>query len=1078
MTLPRRTFLKWTGVGTMTVLGSGYFLQRASADTPTDAEAPWTFDSTLGMFAQPVTTTGTAVGWEFNTDGDAEGWTPANGLADFTVSGGTLKTTVTGFDPYMIAAPIDLVGRRDRVLRLRASLSAGDSFKVYFATKESPQLAEDKTATIAADADGAFHEYEIDLGAANSQWANGTVQTFRLDREPPDADGAAIEFDYIRVDMLGSRLAVAPLSVSKGSVLPGDDVVISTALANAGGQASPDVTVRLTLPDGIELASGDAVQTIPSISPDGRHELSWTARVTAPSPAVVTVDFDAAGSSQQLGAVVAVVPKLTPGDAWWPAGVHAFLDHGNAYLQNGDIRLICARTVEGFSQLLLSARSDDAWQPVASGQPLSWLLVPQPGGVETLPLVPDTVRVGASSLALSGSVSDANGTRWTANLTFTLADGARNVRADYAVAPDRRSEFVAFRGPSLTAGERSFGGDKKAALFPGLEWLVAGESSSSTLDIDPPNNLRTTPHPLKVTTPLMAVATDGAVVGVQWNFTGNGPRPSARFSSPNWLDGQDNHLLALFLPAVPDYVAENAPLATTPYVAQAGEQVAIAADFVADATNDVLRAVDDWQETYGVPAPGEMPFSWDDELSLLRYAYTYAYWSPDVKGWPHVYGNPTAWPPSQFPLLATNLQIAGLLAAPGSERDAALSRVEEFVASAFANKGAAGFADLGGAHIIVFHAPYYLGHLEGSLPVWQQGIDDTLDDQLPNGAWPFIPSPDDASHQRLGPRGAPIMGLTATNGQRALRYARMTGYRRALDAGMRAIGFLDGFDVPRAAQSWEVPIHTPDVLAAGYGIGAYAEAYRLTGDRRYLQRALYWARAGLPFLYAWADPDRPLMPYASIPVFGATLFTGSWFGVPVQWNGLVYAYYLLDLIDAATNPDGTNPFTLDAPAWRKWRQIAEGVVISALHQQRTAEPAKGGYPDNWPLIPNKPVQNVDINPDAIAKPTIMLRGHQVDVRTTLLRRAATVVRLNTAADVLAARWTSAEITADLGFYPGATSQLSVVGAPAPRSVLVDDRELPAVQAVDDVPEGWKVLGNGSILVKLRHDARSTLSLRF
>jgi len=57
-----------------------------------------------------------------------------------------------------------------------------------------------------------------------------------------------------------------------------------------------------------------------------------------------------------------------------------------------------------------------------------------------------------------------------------------------------------------------------------------------------------------------------------------------------------------------------------------------------------------------------------------------------------------------------------------------------------------------------------------------------------------------------------------------------------------------------------------------------------TGDRRWLDRAIYWARTGLPFLFAYNRADTPGMRYASIPVFGTTFYTHSWLGVPVQWN--------------------------------------------------------------------------------------------------------------------------------------------------------------------------------------------------
>ncbi len=43
-----------------------------------------------------------------------------------------------------------------------------------------------------------------------------------------------------------------------------------------------------------------------------------------------------------------------------------------------------------------------------------------------------------------------------------------------------------------------------------------------------------------------------------------------------------------------------------------------------------------------------------------------------------------------------------------------------------------------------------------------------------------------------------------------LDYARLTGDPRALAAGLRTLDYMKRFCVPRGAQVWEVPLHTPD----------------------------------------------------------------------------------------------------------------------------------------------------------------------------------------------------------------------------------------------------------------------------
>lgn len=1080
--LGRRHFLQMSGLGAVAVLANGFFNVTPAGATESAAAGPWEFDSARGLFIPPIVTTGTAVAWEFNTDGNAEGWTVANGLAPFVVRGGTLSTSVTGFDPYMTAPPLNLTGIRDRILRFRMRATSGESIAVYFATDKSPTLGVDKLIEIPIKADGAFHEYTVDLAAKSALWQQGTVQVFRLDREPPAADGAQIEFDYIRIERLGARIAVAPLIVRPGSVRPGEELTLAIQLTNVGGEPSVPFPAQLTLPNGVTLVSGGATQTAPVIAPDGKAQLLWTARPTVDRPGVATFDMEVPGSRQQFGAILPVVPVAPPSAHWWPSGVHVFQDDaGHVHLQNKNVRAIVVRGSGGYTQLLLDVRSGQEWKRMATAQPLSYLIGPAADGVKLMPIVPDTAQLAADHVVLTGQVTDADGVRWTAQLKLAarpLPDNggtaARAIQATYSITPDRQAKLLAFGGPSLTAGEGSFGKPKHMGLFPGLEWLVAGERSSSLLDVWPPDNLRTTPHPLRVTVPVMAISGGGSTVSVAWDtnqqWDGQNRYPSSRFASPNWLAGQANHLLGLFVPSVPNPVAENAPWATTPYLAAAGRPLSVSADFVVNPTDDVLTAVEDWYALHGIPEPGAMPFSWADELALVRHAYLDSFWDPTVKGWA-AWSGQTA---QQYVPYGVNLQIAGLLTTDPAQRTAAFGRVHEFVVSVLTNNGPGALGNTDGTYSGWFHAPFYLGHLEGAIAEFEKNRDARIGSQLPSGGWAF--NPKEKEDEILGVPGTEIMGVSTVHAQGLLRYARLTGDAVAHQAGMRALNFIEQFNVPRAVGVWEMPIHTPTLLGSAYGIGAYTEAYRLTGDVRHLNRALYWARTGLPFLYAWSAPDRPYMPYASISDYGATMFTISWFGRPVQWVGLVYAYFLLNLLDAVADPTCVKPFNLPADIGGfPWRRVAEAIVISALNQQRTTEPFKGGYPDSWLLIPNTPVKDFDLNPDDILKPTVMLLGHPVDVQTTLLHPNT---RISTAADVLSAERTSSRLTARLAFFPGQRSQLLITGIPTPRSVQVDGRNLPPVTDLDAAPEGWKHLANGMTLVKLLHAQQSTLTVDY
>ena len=118
------------------------------------------------------------------------------------------------------------------------------------------------------------------------------------------------------------------------------------------------------------------------------------------------------------------------------------------------------------------------------------------------------------------------------------------------------------------------------------------------------------------------------------------------------------------------------------------------------------------------------------------------------------------------------------------------------------------------------------------------------------------------------------------------------------------------------------------------------EGYVATSDERFLREAVRWAKAGLPFVYFWGLEGVPVMKGSTIPIFGASFYTLPWFGRPVQWNGLVYAFHLLRL----ARYDRSFP----------WDKVALNILSSALRQQVKEGTYRGLYPDSWDLGSNSP----------------------------------------------------------------------------------------------------------------------------
>ncbi|HSU56628.1 MAG TPA: hypothetical protein VLT36_21390, partial [Candidatus Dormibacteraeota bacterium] len=169
-------------------------------------------------------------------------------------------------------------------------------------------------------------------------------------------------------------------------------------------------------------------------------------------------------------------------------------------------------------------------------------------------------------------------------------------------------------------------------------------------------------------------------------------------------------------------------------------------------------------------------------------------------------------------------------------------------------------------------------------------------------------------------------GLASAVVRDLLDAAVFVGDRALINQALDRLRALNKFrnGVPRGAQTWECPLHTPDILASAQMVRAYTLGYELTGETDFLEQAKYWAWTGVPFVYLVNPADKPIGLYGTIAVFGATQWKAPvWLGMPVQWCGLVYADALYRLV--RDDPKGP------------WKTIADGITASGIQQS---------WPDN------------------------------------------------------------------------------------------------------------------------------------
>jgi hypothetical protein len=132
--------------------------------------------------------------WEFNTEGDSEGWEVWYQLTPFQVANGLLVTQSQSNDPYMRSATIAVDASAVSRLEIRMKVSGGDMAQVFFVTDSDSAYDEAKSLRFPVSGDGQFHTYTLDMSTV-PLWKD-TVTQIRLD--PMETPGS-IEIDYIQL---------------------------------------------------------------------------------------------------------------------------------------------------------------------------------------------------------------------------------------------------------------------------------------------------------------------------------------------------------------------------------------------------------------------------------------------------------------------------------------------------------------------------------------------------------------------------------------------------------------------------------------------------------------------------------------------------------------------------------------------------------------------------------------------------------------------------------------------------------------------------------------------------------------
>jgi hypothetical protein len=520
-----------------------------------------------------------------------------------------------------------------------------------------------------------------------------------------------------------------------------------------------------------------------------------------------------------------------------------------------------------------------------------------------------TVTNSDNVLTVMARFKDSHDATWQMKRTFTPSPDESALTVVTTLEADRARNVIHVPWLTLLPGFKSFGEHKDQALFAGLEYL-ASEPSSSTADLTGPDHVRRMPDPVKVTFPLMAVAAGNHYLGLIWT---PGPWVSPGFDSPDRVFGSGSHAFWLSGPAVGDRRFANDLVAHTPMTLKANEPISVQAWIIGGQGKSIVPAVKHFVQRHPLPALPEVSGGYAHAVDLLAHGWLDSVIQDNGRFRHAVWG--ASFNPQPAADAAAFMQT---LSAQTQDQSLA-ARLQQGVTEAIECLAPSDPYASSVSHIRIPLAPLLFGRVMDYVHLRHDQAWAQLNQFDEAGRVLYRPQPGKPDYSRTH-FAQHANGLGVNVLANILDAATLCHdpnlISQALDRlDQQTVLYAD--TVPRGAQIWEIPLHTPDILASAHLVRAYTLGYLLSNRTEYLEQARYWAWTGVPFVYLMNPTEQTTGPYATIAVLGATNWQAPvWLGQPVQWCGLVYGDALHGL--AEVDPNGP------------WQRLSQGITRAGL----------------------------------------------------------------------------------------------------------------------------------------------------
>ena len=563
-------------------------------------------------------------------------------------------------------------------------------------------------------------------------------------------------------------------------------------------------------------------------------------------------------------------------------------------------------------------------------------------------------------VTLTAVLKDDQAGQWKVTRCFKAGPHPGLISVETTFLADRDCELLYLPWLTLFPGLGTFGERKTQGLFAGLEYLD-DEPSSSEADITTREHIRRTPDPVKITFPLMTIAHKGRYIGLIWE-----PSDLAApvFDSPDRIYNSGAHVMALTAPAVGDKRFENALVAHTPFQLKADQPVVLRATIIGGRGDTVIPAVQKYVELRDLPDIPRLEGGLDAAVTLLSHGwldsainegglFRHAVWGESFKAGPA--GDAIMY----MDWLANHSPDSHLVKRLTDARDQAITKMPQgqpFLSMV--------------SHTGTPTAPFVFGGVYPYVERRRADAESLLERFDEQGVKLYRPGDVDYGKTHFAQHAN---GHAAPDVAHILEAATLSADPALIERGLALLDkqtALYANTVPRGAQVWEVPLHTPDILASAYLVKAYTLGYMISRKPAYLEQARYWAWTGVPFLYLANPTEGEVGPYATIAVLGATNWVAPvWFGQPVQWCGLVYGSALHRL----------SQYDREGP----WATIAKGITAAGLQMTwPTSDEKRQGLLPDYFLLRAQLSDGPAINPGTVQArvPELFGNGSLYDVR--------------------------------------------------------------------------------------------------